>query len=486
MDKTFKKNILKGSAATSIGAVGSMVFHFLSIMVMTRYLAKEEFGIYVLIIVVVNLFNLVGGLGLELTMVKSIASEIAEEKKSVLLPVLTIRGISLVIISVVFIISGRFILHYFDDKLVEFILYIPIIFILANLRDLFYKLLQGLRKFKQFAIVSIVSAICRFALVFSFAFFYHLDILILIYIEIIATAIPVVLLSLAIPFKNLTEIKPDKQTYKGIIQFSIPLYLNNMVVFFNHRANVFIIGLFLNPLSIANYDVASKIPQALSKIFSSFIVVYFPNLAALFSKGDNKNAVALIGKSLSTFSIAMIFLVLAVFLFDKEIIRIVFSEKYVESSTVFTLLTFNFYLSGLESIMGYSFVPAGKPSVPAKVNTLASIVSIGFSLLLIPAYGILGAAYSLLIMNTFTLIMFVFFLKKHNILPSIKGFLYPLAYLLSVVAIYIFIGNDKLIEKIIFIVFCILGAWVLLSQFRELSKIVIDFIWSMITKRKPQ
>ena len=70
MDKEFKKNILKSSASTSIGTITSMVFQFLSVMIMTRYVTKEDFGIYVLIIVAVNFFNLLGGLGLELTMVK--------------------------------------------------------------------------------------------------------------------------------------------------------------------------------------------------------------------------------------------------------------------------------------------------------------------------------------------------------------------------------------------------------------------------------
>ena len=50
------------------------------------------------------------------------------------------------------------------------------------------------------------------------------------------------------------------------------------------RVNYFIIGAYLNPSSIANYDVATKVPDALKKIFQSFIIVYFPSLAKLFSR----------------------------------------------------------------------------------------------------------------------------------------------------------------------------------------------------------
>jgi len=61
MDKNLKKNILKGSAATSIGTVTGMIFQFVTVMIMARYVPKDDFGIYVLVMVIVNMFNLLGG-----------------------------------------------------------------------------------------------------------------------------------------------------------------------------------------------------------------------------------------------------------------------------------------------------------------------------------------------------------------------------------------------------------------------------------------
>ena len=75
MDKQVKQNILRGSAATSIGTITGMVFQFLTVVIMTRYVTKEEFGIYVLVMVIVNMFNILGGLGLDLTMVKFLSSD---------------------------------------------------------------------------------------------------------------------------------------------------------------------------------------------------------------------------------------------------------------------------------------------------------------------------------------------------------------------------------------------------------------------------
>ena len=63
MDKKLKSNILKGSAATSIGTISGMVFQFLTVVFVARYCSKNDFGLYALILVFVNMFNILGGLG---------------------------------------------------------------------------------------------------------------------------------------------------------------------------------------------------------------------------------------------------------------------------------------------------------------------------------------------------------------------------------------------------------------------------------------
>ena len=233
MKNQFKKNILKGSAATSIGTISGMVFQFLTIMILTRYVTKDDFGIYILIMVVVNMFNLLGGLGVELTMVKFIASEKAEENQDVLLPILIIRAIGSIAFSLIFILIGRFVLHLFDDRIYQYIWFIPVIFILANFRDLFYNLMQGLHQFKHYSIVNVTSSAFRVLVVFMFILTTRLNVQILLIIEILATLQPLIHQILVIPFKKHLKVKPTRDTFKRIIKFSIPLYLNNLVVFVN-------------------------------------------------------------------------------------------------------------------------------------------------------------------------------------------------------------------------------------------------------------
>ncbi len=475
MDKKLKSNILKGSAATSIGTISGMLFQFLTIMLLTRYVSKDDLGIYVLVLVIVGMFNLLSGLGVGLTMVKFIASQNNEERQSVLLPVLLIRAFGAFLFSIIFILTGKYIAHLFDDRIYQYVWYILIIINLANFRDLFYQLMQGLNQFRQYSIVNVASSVFRVLLVVLFLLFGHLDIRILLIIEIFATLQPLLHQLFVIPFTKYLQVKPTLESFKRVISFSTPLYLNNLVVFISGRMNIFIIGAFLNPASVANYDVAKKVPLALHKILNSFIVVYFPNLATLFSKGDKKTAIDLIDKSVGVFSISMAYLVLFSFLFRNDLTVLLFSVKYAEVSLAFALLILNFFLMGLGSLMGYCFVPAGYPTVPVRINALGSIISIGLSFLFVPMFGYMGAVYSLLIMNIVSTSLSYSYLLKYHISPRIKSFLKPALLFLIAPLSLIFNGqNSLLLNSLWFIIALILG-WIISDEVKSLVKLVISY-----------
>ena len=336
--------------------------------------------------------------------------------------------------------------------------------------------MQGLKQFKHYSIINVTSSFFRVVLIFTFVLFYKLNIEILLIIEILATLQPMIHQIIVIPFRNYISQIPAWTTLKWVIKFSIPLYINNLVVFVNGRANVFIIAAFLNPLAIANYDVATKIPMALKKIYQSFIIVYFPNLSNLFSSGDKKNAMSLINKSINIFSIIISSSVIISFLFSREITVLLYSDTYLEAAFAFGLLMFNFFLRGISDLIGYIFVPAGRQSVPATVNFYASIISIGSSFVFIPLFGFIGAAYALIIMNLFSIIMFYFYASKYEIKPSLKGLLQPLLVMGIDLGIYFAMGIETILAKILYVILFMILSWVIIDEVKILTGSAYKFI----------
>jgi O-antigen/teichoic acid export membrane protein len=117
MDKHFISKLLKGLASTSFGSVFTIGFHFLSILLMTRYVPKDVLGMYFLAVAVVALLTIISGLGLDLTLSKFVSGDDTRLRKDAAASTVTVRLISVTAVGLIFYGTGRFILPAFDARL---------------------------------------------------------------------------------------------------------------------------------------------------------------------------------------------------------------------------------------------------------------------------------------------------------------------------------------------------------------------------------
>jgi O-antigen/teichoic acid export membrane protein len=468
MDKSFKRDFIKGSAATSLGTIVAMIFQFLSIMIITRYVTKEDFGIYVLIIVIATFLDTFSGFALEQSLVKFISSADNMERRSTLIPTLIIRIILLVVAIILVVIFQNSIMSLFSFTAREFLYVIIILFILSSFRGLFYNLLQGMNLFKKYASVQTITSMLRVILLILIVYVNTLTLKNILLVEIAAVTFTVVLQLALIPYKEILDWDVNFSNIKKIFRFSIPLYLSGISYFIQTQVNIFIISAYLNPVSIANYDVAGKIPQASAKGFQSFIIVFYPNLSRLLSKGERSSALILMNKSLLTFSILINLLLLVSFLFNREIILLLFSDKYLDSSLAFSFLMVAFYLTAMSNIMGYSLVSAGLPSTTLKVNIVAGAINLIGAFLMIPLWGFMGAVYSLLLTGFSSLFFHYLYLIKYKMKIDLISFIKPSLITIMVLVIYYQFIPDNLIFKNILLIVYLIAVYFLLPEVKDI------------------
>jgi O-antigen/teichoic acid export membrane protein len=437
-------------------------------MILTRTLEKHDLGIYVLILALIQLISLLSGLGLEISVVKFIAGN-ESARKDVLLPVCLMKSILLIAASGLFYAGGKITLDIFGQEIADYFLIIPVVFIAAGIRDLFYNILQGLNYFRKYAFAQILGAALRVGLILLVIIKNDLTLSNLIYIELITTAGAAFFQAFLIPFKKFLHF-PGWDTYRMLLKFSFPLYMNNVLTFVYDRVNIFIIGAFLNTASIALYDVAGRIPDAFKKIYQSFIVVYYPNIAKLFSQDKKNDALRLMNKSLSFSSVILAFITLFSFFFGKEIITLLFSDTYKESAFAFSVLMLNFYIRALSNLLGYTLVSAGYSSVPVKVNIVSSIISVGGSIILIPLIGFTGAVYSLLAMNISSLLLFNYHLSKRDMKPNSFEYYKPAIFIIALGLLSFLMQVEELPLKILFLILYLIAGWIWLNGVKEIFK----------------
>jgi O-antigen/teichoic acid export membrane protein len=434
---------------------------------MVRYVPKDELGMYFLILAIVHFLKIVGGLGLDLTLVRFISNEDARAQQDAFASIIVTRTILLVSISIIVYLVGSSVLPVFDERLNDYLPYIPMMFALTSFRELFFHLMQGFQKFKEYAFVQLLSALLKFVLVLMLST--QLSLLTLIYVE-LGTLFSSLLVQLFVArFKlfGLSIMNISRESMQSVIKFSVPLYCDDILTFVYDRSSVFLIGAFLDPASIAAYEVALKIPAGFMRMFRSFIVVYFPSLSRLFSQGNRSDAQKVMNRSLVLFSTGIVFLVLVSFLFGREIIVLVFSDEYREVSMAFALLMLNFYLRAVSNILGYSLVSAGYPSAPAKVNTVACTVNVVGSLIMIQEFGFVGAVYSLLLMNITSQTLYYLYLVRIEVVVNALNYLKPLLLLIPMIGIHLLLGREMIVVKPLLVTLYLVLSWLFIEGLRE-------------------
>ena len=450
MDKNFKKNFLKGSLFTSIGQLASIALFFLNTIIIARTIIKEEFGTFSLILAIIAFLQLIGGLGLNVTLTKYLSANQDSIQTSKLQDLISLRMLSLGLISILFyIINKLFVL--FDPEINIYAIQIILIFFLNSLRDFYYAELQGLRKFKEFAIVQFVSALIK---TISYVVGLYLKIInleFLIYAELGSIIFSFFFQQFLVPIHFKINFNLKIKTIKEIIKFSYPLYFNNLLALVNSRANAFIISGFKGPVSLAHYEIAGKIPDALNRIYNSFILVFFPNVAYLVNENKESEAHNFINKSILNINLLIIPILITTYIFQREIIVTLFSTNYEESAFALFLFIITFYFRSIGSITGYSLVAINKNILSFNANFIGVTVGVIFSIILTPIFGFNGAIYGIIFSRVISSSLGIFYLNKYFYKISYMNSIIPLIYCIPFIVAYEFLGIDKIIYKIVII-----------------------------------
>ncbi len=469
MDKKIIKNIVKGTSVTTFGSLISMGFHFISIFFITRHIAIEEFGIYALVIAVSGLLNLLSSLGLEISIVKFIA-EGTEYRNELLKPTLIIKTLATIIIVFLFISLYKFYPTDGDNKVWDYNIYTILLFVLGSYRDFFYRVLQGVNRFRDYTYAQIIGAISRVIIIFVFIFFNDLTLEYLLITEVLTAALAISYQLIKIPFDQLWNKAQSKMHYKYVLKFSAPLFANNIITFAYDKIGIFILGILMTTASVAVFDVASRLPGALQGILSSFIIVFFPNMSTLFNLGDRKNAEELINHSLDFFTMLLSSCTLVIFIWREEIVILLFSAKYIDAAVPLSLFMISLTLRSLANILGYSIVSAGYSKIPMKVNLIAMIIGVVSTYFFVLVWGYIGAVLATILLNLISFIQYLSYVKNLNISTINYKFLSAIISVAAILIILLLINHHNIfLNFVAFLTFIIINR----NRFKSIVSLLI-------------
>lgn len=192
---------------------------------------------------------------------------------------------------------------------------------------------------------------------------------------------------------------------KPIFLFGVQSYIQNMIGYLHTRIDIYLIAYFLKPDQIAFYDIAVIISEMLFFLPQSVTFVIFPKLVQLLEK-ERAYVVAQAGRIAIAITLVS---VLFIFASGKYLIGVVYGHEYISAYIPLIVLLPGILISCTTSVTVPYFTSKHMQKVTIFASLLSLIANLGINILLIPRYGIIGAAVSTTI--TYSLFSVVLLIK---------------------------------------------------------------------------
>jgi O-antigen/teichoic acid export membrane protein len=421
-----------------------MVLSLVGIMVVTRVLPARDYGAYVLLRVVALFLGQISGFGTGTALPVFIAGAgDARERRKIFSTILYFRILTIVIVSAVALPLKPLLAALFGAALTpELVVFIPLLFFLESTFILLQSALQSHMLFKKIGASDFVASLLNFVLLLAFVPWLNLGFIGLVYARCIALLLSLAYIYFSLPVEKCIEFHPH--ILREVLKFGLPLQVNDILTFIFNRIDTVLIGVLLGIEGVGYYEIARKIPDMFTLGFEAYRVVYYPHASRFHAEGQLGSLSRLLNTSNRLFAFATLLGAFVTLLFGRELVFLLFTPEYGPSVSplIVLMVTLCFYTIGYT--LGVSLVAIGDTTKPPLINIVHMVVTIGGNLLLVPRFGITGAALATLAGNIATNPLNVYFLRRRSIAVDVLVYVKPLAIFAVHAVVYIVLSPESL------------------------------------------
>lgn len=206
---------------------------------------------------------------------------------------------------------------------------------------------------------------------------------------------------------RLDSIKPNKKkVFESAFPLWIILLMNNLVIW----SGQIVAGFFLESSEVAILSISQRISITISIVLIAVNYVIAPNLASSFKEGNMKLFTSYVRLS-SRFLLLIAFPITGIVLLYPKFLLNLFGNDYIAGFLVLQILAIGQFINVVTGSVGYILNMTGNEKVMRNIVLISGPLSIILSTILIPIYGIIGAAISISLALIFQNLLAVYFVK---------------------------------------------------------------------------
>jgi O-antigen/teichoic acid export membrane protein len=211
-------------------------------------------------------------------------------------------------------------------------------------------------------------------------------------------------------------------TMKSLFRLSLPMFLSNAMFIIINWTDTLLIGIFETEKEVGVYNICIKIASIITIPLLAMNSITAPKFAELYTLKKYRELDNLVKITCKTIFFVSLFILISVTLGQNLILNF-FGEDFADGGQILLILCLGYFINAIAGPNDILLQMTGHEKVFQKIIIASMVFNISLNLLLIPVWGVLGAATTSMLTMLFWNSITVFYIKKHlNILSIYNPF----------------------------------------------------------------
>lgn len=440
-------SVAKGATVVFGGLIAGNILGMVNQIILGRFLGPENYGLFNLSMSVVMIGGTLCVFGFFGSLPRIIPFHLKKNERIVVRSVIDFTvifsfSLGALFAVVTYLLSDRIAVSVFHDpKLAPALKVFSLAIPLQGLHQVAQGAIRGFKAAKYEAIVFAIGSRIVTISVFLFSIF----LIQRLYGAIIAFNMGVLVTTVVAFWLIRKRIFTDYRTHRrvpvarSVLSFTWPLALTGITFLFVSKTDKVMLGYFLSSEDVGIYTPAVLIASLLEFFNSAFKYRFLPTASEFFSRNDMSGLKPLF-KSTSKWSFFVVYPVfLFILVFPKEILTLLYGGEYARGYLALIVLSLGIAVNDFSGTSANILVAGGRTKLNLCCEIVAAVTNIVLNVLLIPLYGIVGAAIATgtsYVARNIASLSFVY--RCHRMLPYTKKYMnIGLSGVAAIVVIYV-------------------------------------------------
>jgi O-antigen/teichoic acid export membrane protein len=376
-------------------AIGSVVGFFL-IPLYTRYLTPSDYGVLQIFTATTSALGVFFILGISAALFRSyyLYDDAGKRREVASTAFLFLTASSTVLTLLLIGLSGSFSSLLFHSS--EYTSYFRIIFLTLFCNTgiaLGLAVFQARQQPTRYALVTVIQVVMSIALNIVFVMVLHRGVLGILEATLIVSA--VIYLSLTAVLIKSAGFGFSGGELRRMLAYGLPLVPAGLSGWILTLADRYFLQFLSTPQELGLYSLGYRFGMVISAlIVAPFAAAWVPFAFSIFKQ---ENAKQVYSRAFTYFVLVAMLAALALSVLSSQVLSIMATPAFHAAYKVIPLIALSYVLYGCSAILGVGFALMAKTRYSALCVVVAAILNLGLNYLLIPGYGMMGAAWATLI-----------------------------------------------------------------------------------------